>query len=231
MELITVFLKFGRVRHRMLYAVRSRRVPARHDMRSEPIMCGCACYPVAVRLFTGIALPSHITENLERLIQRLRPAAKIGWSPVSNLHITTKFIGEWPEGRVAELAEALRPVANRRPPEISVEGIGWFPNPHSPRVLFAGLKADPALAATAEATDAVTAALGIPREQRAFHPHLTLARIRDTSIPLAPLRQAIAALPDQQWGRFEAASFALYLSKPGPRGSIYTQLAEFPFST
>jgi 2'-5' RNA ligase len=184
-----------------------------------------------VRLFTGIALPDEVTGNLEALIQRLRPAAKIGWSPASNLHITTKFIGEWPEGRTGELTDALRAVARRPPVAISVEGIGWLPNPHSPRVLYAGIRADAGLTETARATDAAAATLGIPREKRPFHPHLTLARIRDTTVPLGQLRQEIASLPDQKWGRFEAASFALYLSKPGPSGSIYTQLAEFPFST
>jgi RNA 2',3'-cyclic 3'-phosphodiesterase len=190
-----------------------------------------SCYSGAVRLFTGIALPDEITERLEQLIHRLRPAAKIGWSPASNLHITTKFIGEWPEARVPELAEALRPVAARPPVNISVEGIGWFPNPHVPRVLFAGIKADPGLAEIAEATDDAAGRLGIPKEKRAFHPHLTLARIRDASVPLAPLRQAVALIPDARWGQFEATGFALYLSKPGPRGSNYTQWAEFPFST
>lgn len=183
-----------------------------------------------MRLFTGIALPPQVSGNLSQLIRSLRPAANVRWSEAGNLHITTKFIGEWPEDRLDELIDLLHGATRRPPVGISVEGIGWFPNPHSPRVLFAGVKAGQPLAETAAATEDAAAAAGIPREKRPFRPHLTLARIRDASVPLAGLRQAIAALDNQQWGRFTADSFSLYLSKPGPQGSIYTQLAEFPFS-
>jgi 2'-5' RNA ligase len=183
-----------------------------------------------VRLFTGIALPEDVTERLSALVERLRPSARIGWSRAANLHITTKFIGQWPEDRLPDLIESLRPVAVRLPVDISVEGLGWLPNARSPRVLFADIKAGQGLTETAEATDAATSGLGIPRENRPFRPHLTLARIRDASVPLGPLREAIESIDDPRWGRFRAGSFSLYLSKPGPSGSIYTQLAEFPFS-
>jgi 2'-5' RNA ligase len=93
-------------------------------------------------------------------------------------------------------------------------------------VLFVGVKAGPALAELAAATEEATTALGVPRDNRAFKPHLTLARIKDTSVPLAPLRQAISKLESTDFGVFCAQAFHLYRSAPGPAGSIYTQLAE-----
>ena len=179
-----------------------------------------------MRLFTGIALPPEVIEGIKRVLDHLRPAAHARWVAPYNLHITTKFIGDWPESRLAELISALEPVGRRAPVEIGVSGIGWLPNPHSPRVLFVAVEANPALAELAAAIEDVTAALGIARENRAFKPHLTLARIKDTAIPLAPLRQAISKLENTDFGAFQAQAFHLYRSSPGPAGSIYTQVAE-----
>ena len=49
-----------------------------------------------MRLFTAIDLPADVRDRLDKLIARLRPLARINWSPPENLHITTKFIGQWP---------------------------------------------------------------------------------------------------------------------------------------
>ena len=184
-----------------------------------------------MRLFTGIAIPDDVIANLSPLVDRLRPTAHIRWSPVYNFHITTKFIGEWPEERLQQIVDALRPLGSRSAIPISISGVGWFPNPHSPRILWAGVKAGEALAQLARETDDALHVLGIEREKKKFSPHLTLARIRDTAVPLAPLRQAIAQLTSVDFGEFTAEQFYLYLSKPGPSGSIYTQLAEIPFAT
>jgi 2'-5' RNA ligase len=183
-----------------------------------------------MRLFTGIDLPEEIRDHLARLIERLRPHAQFKWTPVYNLHLTTKFVGEWPEERLPELISALQPAGNRAPIAIQVEGVGWFPNPHNPRVLWTGVKAGPELEQLAADTDEVTGTLGIPKETKKYSPHLTIARIKDV-VPLSPIRQAIAALPDVGFGSFTADRFHLYLSKPGPSGSIYTKLADIPLST
>ncbi|HYP06967.1 MAG TPA: RNA 2',3'-cyclic phosphodiesterase [Bryobacteraceae bacterium] len=181
-----------------------------------------------MRLFTGIALPADIADNLNRLIDGLRPAAHFKWTPAYNLHLTTKFIGEWPEDRLPELTGVLATLRRGRAPiAISVAGIGWFPNPHHPRVLWTGVKAGPDLAQLAADTDEAVATLGIARETKPYSPHLTLARIKDV-VPLTKIRQAIADLPSADFGSFVADRFHLYLSKPGPTGSIYTKLAEIP---
>ena len=63
-----------------------------------------------MRLFVGLDLPANIKSNLGKLVDSLRPTAKMRWSPVANLHITTKFIGEWPEARLDEMKAALSAV-------------------------------------------------------------------------------------------------------------------------
>jgi 2'-5' RNA ligase len=181
-----------------------------------------------MRLFIGLDLPSEVVRNLENLLSRLRPQARIQWSPPANLHITTKFIGEWPEPRLDELKTALAALPPRHPIQVHIRRLGFYPNPHSPRVFWCGIEA-PGLAELAADTDRATAALGIAGEKREYSPHLTLARIKEKT-DLQPLRETIAALPELDFGSFPAASFYLYLSKLRPSGSVYTKLAEFPLS-
>ena len=179
-----------------------------------------------MRLFIGLDLPAEVIGNLEGLLQQLRPTARIQWSPPANLHITTKFIGEWPEGRLDELKGVLRTVPSRAALGVHLHQLGFFPNPHSPRIFWCGIDA-PGLDALAADTDRATATLGIPGEKREFSPHLTLARIKE-KLNLQPLREKIAAMPSLDFGEFEARSFFLYQSQLRPAGSVYTKLAEFP---
>jgi RNA 2',3'-cyclic 3'-phosphodiesterase len=181
-----------------------------------------------MRLFTAIDIPTAVKRNLEALLGRLRPTARLKWSPPGNLHITTKFVGEWPEERLEDLKAALAAVPSREALEISVQGLGWFPNPHSPRVFWAAVKAPPALAHLAKETDTALVRIGVPSETKPFSPHLTLARIKEP-VPLAAMRQAIAGLESDDFGLFTADRFYLYLSEMRPSGSVYTRLAEFPF--
>ena len=181
-----------------------------------------------MRLFTGLDLPAEVVRSLDGLLDRLRPRVRIQWSPPANLHITTKFIGEWPEERLAELKTALSAVPARRVIPIRIHGLRFFPNPHSPRVFTCGVEA-PGLEALAKDTGRATTALGIDSEKRQFSPHLTLARIRER-VNLQPMRESIAGLRSQDFGRFEAARFFLYQSKLQATGSVYTKLAEFSLS-
>jgi 2'-5' RNA ligase len=178
-----------------------------------------------MRLFTAIDIPTDVKEPILALLNRLRPLAKISWSPVENLHITTKFIGEWPESRLDEMKRALSAVPHPPAFDIEVHGLGWFPNPHHPRVLWVGVVAGQPLQALAGATEQAVAALGVPVEHRPYSPHLTLARIKD-SLLLEPLRGTVAEAEKQSFGTFHATAFYLYLSASGK----YSKLAEFPLT-
>lgn len=182
-----------------------------------------------MRLFIGIDLPEDVSDRLERLLDHLRPLAHFRWSPVYNLHITVKFIGAWPAEKAGELTGVLSPVAKRPPIPISIEALGWFPNPHSPRVFWAGVHGGPALTNLAKALDTALEPLGVARETREYSPHLTLARISQP-VPLQPMRQAIAQLESTAFGQFTASKMLLYESQPGAAGSVYVKLAELPFS-
>ena len=179
-----------------------------------------------MRLFTGLAPDSRVIENLARVLGELRPLAPLNWSPVENLHITSKFIGAWPEERLAELQSALKTANVPTEFPVTVSGFGFFPNQHHPKAFFAGVEANAELAALARQLDGALAALGVKREDRPYTPHLTLARIRNEN--MRQVREHIAKMTNLDFGTFQASEFHLYLSKPG---SFYTKLATFPLGS
>lgn len=181
-----------------------------------------------MRLFTAIDLPTDVLLRLERLISALRPEALIKWSPLDNLHITTKFIGEWPEARLEELNEALFTVAPREAFEVEIRNLGWFPGERSPRVLWAGVDGGPALLKLVHDTEECLLTLGIPREDRGFSAHLTLARIKNP-VPLHRLRQRVEEMQPAALGKFQVSRFVLFRSDPGSNASIYRKLREYKF--
>lgn len=172
-----------------------------------------------MRLFTAIDLPGEMRDELGSFLKRLRPLAKLRWSEAENLHITSKFIGEWPEARLDEMKTALRSVPRGGPIHVAVRGVGWFPDARRPRVFWAGIEAGDPLVELASATDRATSALGVPREEKAFSPHLTLARIKEA----VRTEALIKAAGEPDFGSFEASSFFLFLSSNGK----YSKLAEF----
>ena len=181
-----------------------------------------------MRLFTGIDLPEDVRERLERLLMHLRPAAHLKWSPVYNLHVTLKFIGEWPEEKLPQLEAALHSISPRAEIPIEVKNLGWFPNSHRPRVFWVAVHGGDALTALARDTESALVPLGIAKEERAFTAHLTLARVKE-AVPLQALHSAIEQLGSAEFGTFLADRFYLFRSQPGAAGSIYTKLSEYPF--
>ena len=179
-----------------------------------------------MRLFAAVDIPEEVKMALDSFLKPLRPAAKLSWSHPENLHITTQFIGEWPEGRLDEVKGALAAIRFRGPLEITVKGIGWFPEARRPSVFWAGVDGGDALRTLARLTGQALSAIGVHLEERPYSPHLTLARIRER-VPLDMLHRAIEAFPSGcgfDFGAFRAANFCLYLSA----GGHYTRLAAFP---
>ena len=184
-----------------------------------------------MRLFTGIDLPESTALSLEQLLDRLRPLATLKWSPLNNLHITTRFIGEWPESRLEELSGALRAMPKPASFPVSIQGLGWYPSSGQPRVFSAGVEGGPELQDLAKATRGALEEIGLEAEERPYFPHVTLARVGATA-SLQAVRQAIATLDSTDFGRFILHRFHLYVSQPSPTapGSRYTKLTQFSFA-
>jgi RNA 2',3'-cyclic 3'-phosphodiesterase len=181
-----------------------------------------------MRLFTAIDLPERMLMKLERLMTALRAEALVKWSPLDNLHITTKFIGSWPGPRLVELTGALDELGPRESFDVEIRDLGWYPPDRSPRVLWVGVHGGEQLIELARQTEQRLFKLGIGAENRPYSPHLTLARINNP-VPLRGLRERVAELQPAALGSFAVSSFQLYRSDPGSTSSIYRRLHEVKF--
>jgi len=181
-----------------------------------------------MRLFTGLALPAHIIAPIETVMNQLREIAPLRWSPPENLHITTKFIGEWPEAQLPELEDYLDKMPKPRPFTVTLARFGFLPNPHHPKIFFAAVHADAGLTKLAKNIEDTLATLGIKKETHPYAPHVTLARVGQALSPAQALREKIAELTKNgvnlEFGTFKATEFHLYQSK----NSQYTPLATYP---
>lgn len=183
-----------------------------------------------MRLFTAIDISGEVRLRLDRLMSVLRPEALVKWSPLDNLHVTIKFIGEWPTSRLEELDDALSSLLPREPFEVEVKELGWFPNERSPRVLWAGVHGGERLIQLAHETDDCLTSLGIRKEDRRFSPHLTLGRIK-YPVPLGRLREIVQEVRPASLGSFPVAQFALFRSDPGSNSSLYRKVRHYGFES
>jgi 2'-5' RNA ligase len=195
--------------------------------------------PTNVRIFIGIDLDDGIRGKIARFrdgVSGFAPEAR--WVRPESLHITLKFIGEQNPEQVELITQRLRQVQSSAF-EIRLSGYGFFPTAKAPRVFWVGIHAGPPLAELARKIDAAVAELGIPREERAFSPHLTLARAGGRSgdpkcragdgsnSTFAVLHKRVAAMGELEFGTMAADKFILYQSQLSPQGSKYTKLERF----
>jgi len=135
------------------------------------------------RLFVAIELPASVRRKLTEHIDRLRnalPEARASWVRAENLHLTLKFLGDIQIAKVETLAAAVQCAASKSGPfEIVVGDCGAFPPRGQPRVLWIGIDdLYDRLDLLKQHVEAQCEDIGLPREQRPFHPHLTIARLR-----------------------------------------------------
>ena len=180
-----------------------------------------------------------IRERLARFVDGVHNfAPDARWVKPESLHVTLKFIGEQSETDVEHVKQALAAVSLPTT-EIHFHGYGFFPTPKSARVFWIGMEAGEQLSALAAAIDDKMGTLGIPKEDRPFSPHLTLARAgggsgaprwRKSDKPnrvFQYLQERLAVLSAPEFGTMTPREFFLYQSQLSPKGSKYTKLARF----
>jgi 2'-5' RNA ligase len=189
-----------------------------------------------MRLFVALDIDAEIRQRITRYMDDLRRAVpNVKWVAVESLHVTLKFIGEFPDTEVGEIKHVLSHVSGPSF-ELSFRQAGFF-TPRSPRVFWVGIEAGPELKGLALAVDQALEPLGIAREERAFTPHLTLAREgsgrpqgarSDRNKPkMYELRAKVEAMPAPDFGTMLARECFLYQSKLSPKGAQYTKLHRF----
>jgi RNA 2',3'-cyclic 3'-phosphodiesterase len=201
-----------------------------------------------MRIFVGIDLENAIRNKIARFLEGVSgfaPEAK--WVKPESLHITLKFIGEQKPDQVTAIGQRLRKI-QVKPIEIEVSSYGFFPTAKAPRVFWIGIRAGPGLADLASKIDETVSELGVPREERAFSPHLTLARAGGRSgdpkwrkgdkpnSVFATLQKRLAQMSESDsdglnFGKMTADTFILYESHLSPAGSKYAKLEKFPLAS
>ncbi len=193
-----------------------------------------------MRLFVALDLDPAIRERMASFLDGVRGfAPDVRWVRAESLHITLKFIGEQPDRKLETIGKALGEIQSAAT-GLNFHGYGFFPSARSARVFWVGLDADEHLAKLAGLVEQALEPLDIPREGRAFSPHLTLARGRSAAPQRRPddlpsrafqhLQEKLSALPPPEFGTMTAREFFLYQSKLSPAGSQYTKLQGFPLT-
>jgi 2'-5' RNA ligase len=181
-----------------------------------------------MRLFAALDVPEDVRERLSAFMHNMEgicPGAR--WIPADNLHVTLKFIGQTEDTALPQIRSALQPIRVAAPLDLGFRGVAYMPSAAHPRVLWTNIHSSDALPGLASAIEEALAPLSIPRETRAFRPHLTLARFKSQA-GLPRLREALAAAGDIDFGTACISQFRLYQSLLHPSGAQYAALADFP---
>jgi 2'-5' RNA ligase len=180
------------------------------------------------RVFCAIELPDVVRARLEDHVRRLRkevPEAAASWSRVENIHLTLKFFGNVEVKRIEKIsAAAERVVKEFSTFQIEIGETGVFPRPSRPQVLWIGVS-DPSgqLTALQEKFEDECAAAGFPKENRAYRPHLTIARLRKPegarSLAEAHLKMKFETI------QIDLKQLVIFRSELSPKGSKYTVIS------
>jgi 2'-5' RNA ligase len=184
-----------------------------------------------VRTFIAIELPEEVRSAIGALSTRLRAAdARATWVRPENVHLTLRFLGDLDGERIGTISGILAGAYKGMTPfTLCVRGTGVFPNPRRPSVVWAGVETlEGGLAQAQLAAESAARAIGLPPEEKRFHPHLTLARIRDGRAA-GPLIEALEREQGFDGGEFTVRSVSLFSSRLTPHGSIYSRVQEFVF--
>ena len=177
-----------------------------------------------MRLFVGIAIPAEIGERLWSLTGGV-PGAH--WMEPETYHLTLRFIGDAGRPQAEELHDMLAMIAFPAF-EMALSGIDYFGTSSRPRVLWAGVDPSLPLHQLARKVDRATRQAELPREERAFTPHVTIARLHDTSMV-----EAMAFIQQKALFRappFAVTQFSLFESRQGNGGPAYFPLADYPLA-
>lgn len=178
-----------------------------------------------MRLFTAIDIPETLVDTLADL--QAPEALDARWSDPDQFHITLRFIGEVDDEKAPRYSEALTTV-NTSPVRCEPYGLDVLPSRRSPRVLMLGLERTESMLALYEAVSDALEAESLEPENRAYRPHVTLARLDDAD--RETVHDVLRRQEDHSCPSFEANHFVLYESTLTSEGAIHEPVATYPLS-
>jgi 2'-5' RNA ligase len=181
-----------------------------------------------IRAFLAVPLSPEARAVAQQATQRLRETAPgVRWIDASQLHLTLKFLEALASAEVPRLiAEVSGRLRGETPFEVGLCGFGAFPDARHARVVWMGVdRGQGALARLARKLDRAASRLGVPRDPRPYHAHLTLGRLRE---PRALALDRAAAPPRVS---FRVEEVVLYESRLASNGATHLPLARLPLGS
>jgi 2'-5' RNA ligase len=182
-----------------------------------------------VRTFVAIPLAEAITARLVKAREALAPGARVRWVEANNIHLTLKFLGGVNDADLAEVCRLAGQIAARTERfALSVAGLLAVPPAGELRMVWAGVVERTGRLEKLQATlEQAYAHLGFRAENRRFHPHLTLGRVKSGQ-DVRHLREAVAGFSGTDFGTQQAEELVVFASQLTPAGPIYSPLKTAP---
>ena len=192
--------------------------------------------PGHLRLFVAIPVPGQVRDEIlrvQRSLQPLVPRAVVRWTRPDQFHLTLRFLGNVPVNAVENLKQSVQSACQGVAPlGLNAKGIGYFPNPRSPRVIWAGIH--DGKGRLMDLQNRIETAVGPfspePGEKQ-FQGHVTLARLKNARpSETRGLAARVQTLADQTFGGWTAGEIEVIQSELASSGAHYTSLAVFPLA-
>jgi 2'-5' RNA ligase len=181
-----------------------------------------------IRSFIALPSTSELSDALRGVQEQLREErADVKWDTPDKFHITLKFLGSVEQEILSRLTESLAAAtAEAAAFPLVYSSVGAFPDIVRPRVLWVGAEPSDALATVQRQVESVCNRFGFPPEGRAFHPHITLGRVKG-SFNLHRLTAKVKSITFEPV-QTNCSELLLIKSDLRPTGSVYTTLKSFP---
>jgi len=188
-----------------------------------------------IRCFLAVEISDEVREAVGRLTEDLRKGIQFtkahpSWVKIENQHFTIVFLGNQSPEQVEQIKAVLADLPGEIAPfRVEVGGLGVFPNERSPRVLWVGVRQGAeSFGGLYEKVVARLRPIGFEPETRAYHPHLTLARIKSFR-GTTEMMDVVRSHCEESCGEFTASGLTLFRSHLHPTGAVYTPLAKWVF--
>lgn len=181
-----------------------------------------------LRLFVAAPLVPGFDSKFSEVQAALSVArTRVKWVEPSHMHITVKFIGDYPASRLDEVVHVMqRAVKGLKATRLTLKGVSFFPRRSRPRVIKVPVEDETDFLRQAhERLEKELQPLGIRNDNRQFSPHITLGRLKNT----ADLKRLVALadeFADEKFGAMDLSFLRLYASKLSRTGPTYTVIEE-----
>lgn len=181
-----------------------------------------------MRTFIAIDLDENIKNIISELLLKLDKGNKnIRWVKRQSMHLTLKFLGEIPDGKISNIESVLKNISEKYGAfPLCLIGTGSFPPARkNPRVLWMGIEKNEILKKLQPHLETELEKIGFPRDSRKFHPHLTLGRVR-AFFNLESTLSELEKHRDTNFGEMKVKKITFFKSTLKPSGAEYSVIFE-----